>query len=634
MQCGIPCASVRISIRCLACTVAVLTPATLVADAANEQIRIVFDGPAAIPQGACVPELTFRAINQEGSELSEFSGAAHISGLRVRPTDNAGDGGLQKFSAEVAFESGRLTLTPDTLNVSQLSVSGYGIRVRIQDDDWHFPVSGRSSWWRLLPPVTAIVLAVLLRDVTVALIAATLSGCLLYFPVTGFTSAIPMLCNTIVQQMADDVHASVILFTVLLGAMIGLMNDSGGTRAAIDRLSRFADSRRKGMVLTWLMGLVIFFDDYANTLLIGGATQPLSDRLKFSRAKLAFLIDATAAPVAGLAISTWTAFEIDQVSAGFEAAGIEADAGRFFWSTIPYRIYPLLMIGFVAAVAVSGRDFGPMLKAERVETTTESARPAERSANGSIWYTVLPVGILVLTTVTGFLLGIDAYQLLLAASFLASTLAYLLPLVGRRMSLKECSHSWTAGIASMIPATIILILAWAVSGICQSDRLDAAGFIVETVGRSVQPELLPAISFLAAGGVAVAIGSSFTTMALLVPMLIPLAWSLLSGSAVEAVSHPIFAATVGAILAGAIFGDHCSPISDTTVLSSAAAGCDHLQHVATQLPYALLTAVASVLLGYLPIGYGIPWWICLPIALAACVGGVVFLGKHPHGRAN
>ena len=192
----------------------------------------------------------------------------------------------------------------------------------------------------------------------------------------------------------------------------------------------------------------------------------------------------------------------------------------------------------------------------------------------------------------------------------------------------------------MIPAIVVLILAWSVSAVCRKElllpsgeslkMLDTGGYIISLVGDSVRPELLPSIAFIASGAIALAIGSSFTTMALLVPMFIPLCWGLLSG---PDAGDPIFLSTIGAILAGAIFGDHCSPISDTTVLSSAAAGCDHLEHVATQLPYALLVAACSLIFGYLPIGFGVPWWIGLPLAGLACVSAIVFLGRSPSEKS-
>ncbi|MEQ9411585.1 MAG: Na+/H+ antiporter NhaC family protein [Fuerstiella sp.] len=485
-------------------------------------------------------------------------------------------------------------------------------------------------WLRLAPPVVAISLAIALRDVNFALLLATFAGCLL---VTGldFSAGVTTFCDVFVETLADTDHAAVILFTVLLGAMIGLMNDSGGTTAVVNRMTRYANTRPKGQILTWLCGLIVFFDDYANTMLIGGSMRPLADRLRISRAKLAFLIDATAAPVAGLALSTWTAFEIDQVTAGLAAAGVDADSGQVFFATIPYRLYPILAILTVAAIACSGRDFGAMLKAEQAaQTLDQSEQPTVPSIQtGSVWFAAIPVAVLVTVVVIGYLRDVDAYRLLLIASLGASTVAVVLPLLSGRLNVTEAARSWTEGITSMIPAVVVLILAWAVSDVCREGKLDTAGYIISLVGDSVQPEFLPAIAFLAAGAIAVSIGSSFTTMALLVPLFIPLAWTVLSGHAEGAptVNHPVFLATVGAILAGAIFGDHCSPISDTTVLSSAAAGCDHLQHVATQLPYAILVAACSVLLGYLPIGFGIPWWISLPVSAMACIGAILFLGQ-------
>jgi Na+/H+ antiporter NhaC len=606
----------------------ILVSGTALADEPALQLsHIAFDGPCVLPAGASVDELRFRALDSSGTMLSGFSESAKVSGLSIRARDASPMSGMKAYSGEFVFESGVLRITADSVDAQKLSIEGQGVQVAVVGTIWDFPVHQWASWLRLLPPILAIGLAILFKDVTFSLVLAIFSGCLLFFPISEFYLAVPVFCETMVQQVADHDHASVILFTVLLGAMIGLMNDSGGTRAAIDWLAQFARTRRRGMVLTWLMGLLVFFDDYANTMLIGGAMRPLSDRLQFSRAKLAFLIDSTAAPIAGLAISTWTAFEIDQVTAGFAAAGIEADAADFFWSTVPFRIYPILAIAVVAAVALSGRDFGAMLRMEENQKIQESATYELRSG-GNIWLAAIPVVSLVLITVTGFILDVDAYRLLLIASFASSSLAFVLAWASRQLKLEACSRSWVNGISSMIPAVVILILVWGVSAVCHTSRLDTAGYMIGVIGHSVRPELLPTIAFVTAGAIAVAIGSSFTTMALLVPMLLPLAWNLLGGHP-ETTDDPVFAATIGAILAGAIFGDHCSPISDTTVLSSAAAGCEHLQHVATQLPYALLTAVASVLLGYLPIGFGVPWWICLPVAVIVCSGGIFLLGKQP-----
>jgi len=495
------------------------------------------------------------------------------------------------------------------------------------------PIIETWPWLRLSPPVIAITLAIVFGEVNFSLLLATFGGCLLLHNFAA-TESISALCDVFVAQVNDADHASVILFTVLLGAMIGLMNDSGGTQAVVDKLAKFANTRRKGQVLTWLAGLVVFFDDYANTMLIGGSMRPLADRLKISRAKLAFLIDATAAPVAGLALSTWTAFEIGQVEAGLQQAGIEASASSVFLATIPFRIYPLLAIAAVAVFAVSGRDFGPMLKAEQAvanETGHPSAQTATaESSTGHALFAVLPILVLVAVVWNGYSADADVYRLLLTASLASAAAAAVLPWVFRRMSLAECSLSWVNGITSMIPAIVVLVLAWAISDVCRPGKLDSAGYIVSLVGDSVRPEFLPTVAFVAAGAIAVAIGSSFTTMSLLLPIFIPLTWTLLSASSPQpTVDDSLFLATIGAILAGAIFGDHCSPISDTTVLSSAAAGCDHLQHVATQLPYAMVIGICSILFGYLPIGFGVPWWIALPLSFASCISIILFLGREP-----
>ena len=597
-------------------------------DSAAETVRIILDSPTVIPAGTSAAVFRFRAVGVSGQPLESFSEPAVVSGLQVRSRTSPQ---WTPVDARGRFDRGVLEVTAESLKADRITAAGSALSVRIGDQTTHILITVRPRWTRLLPPVLAIVLAIVFRDVIVSLVLATLAGCLVFLPVFQWPKGIADLCSTVVRQIADSDHASVLLFTALLGSMVRLMQDSGGTQAVISRLTQFARTRRRGMVLTWIMGLFVFFDDYANMLLIGGAMRPLTDRLNISRAKLDFLLDSTAAPIAGLAVSTWTAFEIQQTAAGLDAAGIATDPGAFFWSTIPYRIYPLLLIPVAGLIAFSGRDFGPMLQSE-----TASANPSAASVpvagGSSVWLAVVPVFSLILITITGFLRQADAYEILLIASFVASTAAYALAWLTSRLTLEECSRSWLDGLASMTTPMAILVLAWSVSSLCGGDRLDTAGYIMDLLGTALQPQLLPAAAFLSAGAISFAIGSSFATMAIMIPMIIPLAWNLLGGAGAASTADPVFAGTAGALLAGAIFGDHCSPISDTTILSSAAAGCDHLEHVATQLPYALLTAVGSLLLGYLPIGFGVPWWVCLPAAGTMCCGTVFFLGhdkEHP-----
>ncbi|MCA9037934.1 MAG: hypothetical protein KDA91_22565 [Planctomycetaceae bacterium] len=592
--------------------------------------------PESLPNGAAVSEIRIQAVGADGAPL-RFNGPVTVSGMTRRKPQVDASVPFEPFECVADFDDGILVLNSDVADGRHISISESGLTIREGESviATQLQPSRLSDWWRIVPPVIAILLAIVIRDVNVSLILATFAGCLLYHNFTDIPGAINQLCATLQNQLADSDHASVILFTVFLGAMIGLMNDSGGTQAVVNRMAKYANTRERGQLLTWLMGLVVFFDDYANALLIGGAMRPLSDRLRISREKLAFLIDSTAAPIAGLAVvSTWVAFEIDQIAAGLAIAGIKAEASTVFYESIPYRIYPILALAMVATIAKTGKDFGPMLSAEREAWRRAPAmnpQVQEAVVTGNMAFAVLPVVTLVGLVIVGFLNDVDSYRLLLIASFIASVIAFLLPFFWRKMSFEECSASWTRGVGSMIPAVIVLILAWAVSDVCRPDKLDTAGFIINRVGDSIRPQFLPSIAFIVAGAISLSIGSSFTTMALLTPLFIPLCWSLSTEGGVTefSASSTVFLATVGAILAGAIFGDHCSPISDTTVLSSAASGCDHLKHVNTQFPYALLAGVFSLLTGYLPMGFGVPWWITVPLGMAVIVGAIVVLGKRP-----
>ncbi|MCA9057974.1 MAG: hypothetical protein KDA85_05725, partial [Planctomycetaceae bacterium] len=530
--------------------------------------------PVSIPQGAAVPQLRLHALDRAGQKMTSWSGNVSIQGLNANSSADATES-PEPLNAE--FDGGELVLTPSSTGLDNLHISKDGLQLTVGEQLVRVePPQQLSHWWRILPPLLAIVLAVWLREVNIALLLATFSGALIYSGFHDLFGAINILCDVLVRQIADSDHASIILFTVLLGATIGLMNDSGGTQAVVNRIAKFAGTRRRGQILTWLMGMVVFFDDYANTMLIGGAMRPLSDRLRISREKLAFLIDSTAAPIAGVAlVSTWVGFEIDQIktgllNAGMELSGQAADQAAqnvFLWS-IPFRAYPLLMIAFVGAIATSGRDFGSMLRAEcRAAGSTVNDDTEAVCVTGSPWFAILPVLTLIATVVTCYLNDVDAYRMLLLAALSAALVAFVLPVIGRTMAFEQVGTSLTRGVISMVPAIIVLVLAWAVSDVCRPDKLDTAGFVISMVGDAVSPILLPATAFLVASVISISIGSSFTTMALLTPVFIPLCWSALSGnnSVDPTLAHPIFLGTVGAILGGSIFGDHCSPISDTTI---------------------------------------------------------------------
>ncbi|HCS54176.1 Na+/H+ antiporter NhaC family protein [Rubinisphaera sp.] len=496
----------------------------------------------------------------------------------------------------------------------------------------------------LLPPVVAIVLAITLRNVMPALFLGVWVGTTIMEggrPDLGFLRIFDTL---LLQQVAapgengavDYFHLHIILFTAFLGAMVGVMSLSGGSKAVLDRIAGRIDNRRHGQMLTWLSGLIIFFDDYANTLLIGGTMRPLTDRLKISREKLAFLIDSTAAPVAGLSlISTWAGFEVSLLVEGFQAVGQTVNGWEVFLATIPYRFYPLTMLLFVFLIGWTGRDYGPMLTAESKAVQPElslsqcEVTDSSRVSSLQMRHALLPIITLLTVVAFGMMLDMDrATEVLVIASFLASVVGVVSTILSRTFTVNESMEAWIEGAKSMVPAIVILILAWMIGAICDDDHLKTGRYLQQLVGNSLSPEWLPAIAILISAAVSFMTGSSFATMGLLVVPFTELSWTALGGDA-SLISDPVLLGTVGSVLAGAIFGDHCSPISDTTVLSAAASDCDHLNHVETQFPYALTVGGTSFLLGCLPIGFGINVWICLLVQIVVLFVFLRIVGRFP-----
>ncbi len=385
--------------------------------------------------------------------------------------------------------------------------------------------------------------------------------------------------------------------------------------------------------------------------------RPVTDRLRVSREKLAYIVDSTAAPVACLAfVTTWIGYEVGLVGDAVSGiAGYNESAYSIFLRSIPYSFYPLLAIFFVFAVALTGRDFGPMLRAEhRARTTGELLGPGAkvdvnaaegrdvapkegkplRAVNAILPVLVLVVAVLASLWATGEgntlreIIGTaDSYKALLWGSLLGVITAGLLSIGQRILTIDETVEAWYSGVRSMLFAMIILVLAWSLAEI--TGRLFTADYLVSTLGRSLPYGLIPAIVFLLAAATAFATGSSWGTMGILMPLVVPLAWAALAADGVHTDTefHHIIYSTVSAVLAGAVWGDHCSPISDTTILSSMASGCDHVDHVRTQLPYAIFVGSVALLLGTLPTGFGLPWWISLLAGAAVLYGGLRVFGK-------
>ena len=506
-----------------------------------------------------------------------------------------------------------------------------------------------SGWVSILPPLLAIALALLFRHVLVALFLGVWLGALLLADLSPIASFARLLDTHLVGAMADRGHASIVLFSLLLGGMLGLMTQSGGAKGLAAWASTDTRSRRRGQLTTWFLGLLVFFDDYANSLLVGASMRPVTDRLRISREKLAFIVDATAAPVASLAlISSWIGVEVGYIADQFEHLGIERDAYLTFIETIPFRFYPILMLLFVFWVGFRGRDFGPMRRAEeRALTQGLVSRPGAQPASdfhdeavpddveGRAMNAVVPVVVVVVVAALGIYFDGRAKALeaglqssLRAIVGEASSSAAILWATGAgclsalalsvwsgALSFGKSIDAWMGGMKSMLYAVVILVLAWALGGVCRN--LDTAGFLIGAVGDWISPVWIPASVFVLAALVSFATGTSWGTMAILFPLVVPLAHRIAPGQ------ETILLGTVSSILAGAVWGDHCSPISDTTVLSSMATSCDHMDHVRTQLPYALFIGGVSLSCAELPVAAG--WygpWVGLLVGASVMI--VVF----------
>jgi Na+/H+ antiporter NhaC len=513
-----------------------------------------------------------------------------------------------------------------------------------------------SSWISVLPPVLAIGLAVAFRQVIVALLAGVWLGAFFlagYNPVIGLLRAVDTYA---LGALADRDHASVVIFTLMLGGMVGVVARSGGGAGLADGVTRFATSSRRGQTSTWLLGLAIFFDDFANTLLVGPTMRPITDRLRVSREKLAFIVDATAAPVASIAvISSWIGMEIGLIADQYRTLGIEGDAYIVFIRTIPYRFYPILMLVFGFLIATTRRDFGPMLKAERRallfgKLIADGAKPAASFEDACLapiegkprrW---INAAVPILTTIVVIVLGMylygraacqssglepslknvfaqaDSYKALLWAGLIGGMTAIFMSMAQRICTLREAMQAWLQGVKSMVLAMVILVLAWSLGAVCKD--LKTADFIIQAIGGWLSPALLPALVFVISALVSFATGSSWGTMGILFPLVVPLAHKMAPGQ------EAVMLGTISSILAGSVWGDHCSPISDTTIMSSMASSCDHIDHVRTQIPYALVVGGTCLLFGDLACGLGLyNAWVGLLIGAGLLTGTVFLLGK-------
>lgn len=515
------------------------------------------------------------------------------------------------------------------------------------------------GWVTILPPLFAIVIALIFKRVVPALFFGIWFGAMAaigFTPSGAWRGLLESFQVYVLSALADTDRASVILFSLMIGGMVGIVSKNGGMLGVVNKIVGWANNRRRGQLATGFLGLAIFFDDYANTLVVGNTMRPVTDRLRISREKLAYIVDSTAAPVACIAlITTWIGYEVGLIgTAVAQIDGFDDGAYSIFLSSIPYNFYPILSILFVFLVSFSGRDYGPMRKAEiRAGTTGQLLSPTakvgessmdgkelepiphkpQRAINAVLPVVVLVVGVLASLYVTGegdslrdIVGSADSYKALMWASLLSVLTAAFLSIGQRILTVDETVEAWFAGLKSMMFAMIILVLAWALSSV--TEVLGTADFLVTIMGDALPAAIVPTLIFLLAAATAFATGTSWGTMGILMPLVVPLTWAvLMSDGLAGPENYHIMYSSIACVLAGAVWGDHCSPISDTTILSSMASGCDHIDHVNTQLPYALTVGGVAILLGTLPAGFGMPWWIGLTAGSVVLIGVLFTIGK-------
>ena len=570
---------------------------------------------------------------------------AHVEAIRLVVDDQVIP--LVKTDDQLIFPNVRASQSPQSLQVmAEDTVIGEA------------EVQVIPAWFSILPPLTAILVALLIRSVLPALVlglwlgAWALNGLTVSGFFAGFLDGFDIYLT---NAVADRDHVSIMLFTFMIAGMVGIISRNGGMRGIVELIIRGANTPKRGQVSVWTLGLLIFFDDYSNTLVVGNTSRSVTDRLKISREKLAYIVDSTAAPVATVAlVTTWIGYQVGLIGdAMTRIPDLDLSPYGVFLNSILYSFYPFLAIFFVMLVITTGRDFGPMLKAERRARETGQVVPDSSSTLGAddeaalamkvglppramnaivpvVAMTLAIMGGLYVTgegeTVSDIVGSANSYQALMWASIISVLVAVVMTLSQRLLSLDEIVDAWVSGARFTFLAMIILVLSWAMAEI--SSELHTADFLIASLGDRLPMGVLPTMVFVLAAFTAFSTGSSWGAMGILLPLVLPLSWAVLGARESADPEHLyILYASVSCVLAGAVWGDHCSPISDTTVMSSLSAGCDHIEHVRTQMPYALLVGVASIVLGTLPVSFGMPWWLGFFLGAGLLVLTLRWLGE-------
>ncbi|AKD05570.1 sodium:proton antiporter [Pontibacter korlensis] len=605
---------------------------------------------------------TLRTVTESGN-LMKYNGPLplRINGELQEATFTDGE---TMFSIPESAELVQVSANMGTHTMARL----YRLDVEEKRGVKEFPM-----WLSILPPLIAIVLALIFREVLLALFAGIwIGGFVIYglSPKSVFTGLLAVGDTYLMEALTDGDHVSVIIFSMLIGGMVAIISKNGGMAGVVNLLSRYARSAKSSQVVTWVLGVAIFFDDYANTLIVGNTMRPVTDKHRISREKLAYIVDSTAAPVAAIAfVTTWVGAELGYIKDAAAQLGIEEGAYSLFFHSLEYAYYPVLTLVFMLMLILMNRDYGTMHKAEiRARATGEvSATRTDRAGQERQQHEMAefePIDetrtrainalLPVLTVICGTMIGLlytgynpdvwsdaslgffrklsitigdsNSYTALIWASLSGVIVAIALTMSQRIMSLTETMESLTTGFKTMLPAILILVLAWSLAAVTQ--ELYTAEYLTSLFSGNISPHFLPEITFFLAAIIAFSTGSSWGTMAILYPLMMPAAWYVCQqqGFSVEE-TMPIIYNVISVVLAGSVFGDHCSPISDTTILSSLASGCNHIDHVKTQLPYAITVALVANIICTNLSTFGVHWLLVYLIGAVILWGLIKLLGK-------
>ena len=483
----------------------------------------------------------------------------------------------------------------------------------------------------LIPPIVAIALALITKEVYLSLLIGIMSGAFL------FTGPNPLhAVETMIAIMGEKIggNVNILLFLAFLGIVVALITKSGASKAYGEWASHAIRTKKGALFATMFLGMLIFVDDYFNCLTVGTVMRPVTDKHKITRAKLAYIIDATAAPICIIApISSWAAAVGSSLP---EDSGV--DGFSLFLHTIPFNLYALLTICFMLFLVAGDFDFAAMKRYEEQvkktgKETTVEAEAMEISGNGKVIDLILPILVLIAFCVSGMLytggildgVGLveafancDSALSLVLGSFFTLVFIFVFYMIRRVIRFNEFCESFTIGVKAMIPAIMILCLAWTLSGICSADYLNIGGYVKEVVGgNALVGSLMPALMFVIAAGLAFSTGTSWGTFGIL----LPIAFAVVGAENMNGLTI-----VTASILAGAVCGDHVSPISDTTIMSSSGAQSNHINHVQTQMQYAMVV-VAACVPGYLIAGFTENWLITLVSSLAILTAALLYLRR-------